>query len=258
MASRVTSKWFGQHKAANLSASDGRHSWERFAEVDPYLYILTNMKRTDPRAFWESGERLVKIELLPVIQSHAVRPFVAMEVGCGIGRLVLPLSRTFRHVVGVDIASGMVQRATSFANDNGIKNVSFAAISGPEDLLKQTGEYSGTCDFIYSLLVFQHIPEFSIIEGYLHVIRTLLHKRGIAYLQFDTRRAGMQYRLKTRLPDFLLPRFWRRGIRRIRRSSEEIETCIRRAGLEVIEQRTPDTEYHRYILRLSQSGQDSR
>jgi hypothetical protein len=99
--------------------------------------------------------------------------------------------------------------------------------------------------------VFQHIEEFSIIEGYLHVIRFLLHKHGLAYLQFDTRPKDFRYRLKTRLPDFLLPRFWRKGIRRIRRSSEEIEACIRRAGMEILGELTPHTAYHRYILRVS-------
>ncbi len=249
MASRVTSKWFGgSHGAVN--------SWDRFAEQDPYLYILTSMKRTDPRVFWQSGEQSVKIELLPFVQSHDLRPLVALELGCGIGRLAFPLARHFRQVVGVDITRGMVQRASSFANDNGIKNASFVAISSPEDMLVQTGKYAGNCDFIYSLLVFQHIPEFSIIEGYLHVIRTLLHKHGIAYLQFDTRRTSFVYRLKTGLPDFLLPRFLRRGIRRMRRSPGEIEASIRRAGLEIVEQIAPETEYHRYVLRLAQSRRD--
>lgn len=80
MASRVISKWF--------SGSEGTvNSWDRFAEQDPYLYILTSMKRTDPRVFWQSGEQTIKIELLPFVQSHDLRPLVALELGCGIGRL---------------------------------------------------------------------------------------------------------------------------------------------------------------------------
>lgn len=251
MASRVISKWFA-------STQEARTSWERFAEQDPYLYILTSMKRTDPGVFWRSGEQTVSVELLPFIKAHDVRSFVAMELGCGIGRLALPLARHFGQVIGVDITRGMVRRATSFADDNGIKNVSFVAISGPEDFLQKAGEFAESCDFIYSLLVFQHIPELSMIEGYLHVIRTLLHERGVAYLQFDTRRSNSLYRLKTRLPDFLLPRFWRRGIRRIRRSPAEIAWCIQQAGLEIVEQIAPETEYHRYVLRLPQRKQELR
>jgi Methyltransferase domain len=232
--------------------------WEKFADEDPYTYILTTLRERDPQIFWQSGERLVYTELLPVVQSHGVRALVGLELGSGIGRLVLPLARYFQEVIGVDIAPSMVRRATSFARNNGFSNVSFAAISGPEDFLKRVGNYAGSCDFIYSLLVFQHIPEFSMIEGYLHVIRVLLHRQGLAYLQFDTRPKSTAYRLRARLPDFLLPRFWRRGIRRIRRSPEEIEGAIRRAGLKVVAELTPGTDYHRYILRLPQAVMDGK
>jgi hypothetical protein len=87
------------------------------------------------------------------------------------------------------------------------------------------------------------------IEGYLHVIGVLLAKGGIAYLQFDTRPESLAYHIKTRMPDFLLPRFWRRGIRRIRRTPQEIEKGIHNAGLEIAGELTPFTSYHRYILR---------
>jgi hypothetical protein len=152
----------------------------------------------------------------------------------------------------------MVRQAVSFAGKKGIENACFLDISGPEDLLQKAGSHVGNCDFIYSLLVFQHIPELSTIEGYLHVIRVLLHKHGLAYLQFDTRPRDVRYRLKTRLPDCLLPRFWRRGIRRIRRSPEELEASIRRAGMEIVEELTPYTAYHRYILRLPKCPQSSK
>jgi SAM-dependent methyltransferase len=234
------------------STSEATRSWERFAELDPYLYILTTMKRRDFREFWLSGEQTVQAELLPIVQSNAVRPEIGLEVGSGIGRLTFPLARHFETVVGVDVARGMVERATSLARHKGIQNVSFSSITGPEDFLQHTGNYAGTCNFIYSLLVFQHIPDLSVIEGYLHVIRILLHEQGLAYLQFDTRPKNLAYRLKTSLPDGLLPRFWRRGIRRIRRSPEEIETSIRRAGLKVVAELTPRSAYHRYLLRRPQ------
>jgi SAM-dependent methyltransferase len=232
--------------------------WERFAETDPYLYIFTDMKRTDPKAFWESGEQVVDTELLPLLRTHVLRPLVGLEVGSGVGRLAFPLARHFRRVVGVDIASGMVHRSRSIARDNGVDNLSFIQISGPEDFLERAGNFVGSCDLIYSLLVFQHIADISIIEDYLHVIRVLLHQRGVAYLQFDTRPQGFSYRLKTWLPDFVLPRFWRRGIRRIRRPSADIEACMRRVGMEILGELSPQTAYHRYILRAPRSSGNSK
>jgi SAM-dependent methyltransferase len=224
-------------------------SWEKFAQDDPYTYILTNLKSNDLCEFWQSGQQTVREELLPLIEAHRIKPGVAMELGCGVGRLLFPLASHFREVVGADIAESMIQRAQRFASDNGIGNVSFCTIAGPEDLLHRAGNYSGRINFLYSLLVFQHIPDLAMIEGYLHIIGILLAKNGIAYLQFDTRPESFAYQIKTHMPDFLLPRFWRKGIRRIRRYPEQIELGIRKAGLEIIGELTPFTSYHRYILR---------
>ncbi|MDQ1408958.1 MAG: hypothetical protein QOJ41_693 [Acidobacteriaceae bacterium] len=240
-----------------LSQKVPAHAWEEFAERDPYLYIFTDMKRTDPQVFWESGEHIVRTELLPLVHAHSLRPALALDLGSGIGRLAFPLARHFRRVVGVDVANGMVQRAKSLARDKGVDNVCFLPISGPEDLLHRAEDCAGACDLIYSLLVLQHIADFSIIEGYLHVMSVLLHERGLAYLQFDTRPQDLAYRLKTALPDFVLPQFWRRGIRRIRRAPLQIEACVRRAGMEIVSELSPKSAYHRYLLRLpSPRGHD--
>lgn len=223
--------------------------WEKFAQDDPYTYILTNLKSNDPAEFWRSGRRTVQQELLPLIATHRIQPGIAMEIGCGVGRLLFPLSAHFREVVGADIAESMIQRAQRFANDNGIGNARFVTVAGPEDLLHRAGNYSGRVNFLYSLLVFQHIPDLAVIEGYLYVIGILLAEGGIAYLQFDTRPENLAYHVKSRMPDFLLPRFWRKGIRRIRRLPEEIEKAIHDAGLEIAGELAPLTSYHRYILR---------
>jgi hypothetical protein len=224
-------------------------SWEKFAQDDPYTYILTGLELNDPGEFWPSGQRTVHQELLPLLGRHRISRGVAMELGCGVGRLIFPLSTHFREVVGTDIAESMIQRAQRFADDNGVGNVNLLTIAGPEDLLHRAGNYSGRIDFLYSLLVFQHIPDLAMIEGYLHVIGILLAEGGIAYLQFDTRPENVAYHIKTRMPDFLLPRFWRTGIRPIRRYPQKIEIGIRNAGLEIAGELTPLTSYHRYILR---------
>ena len=140
-----------------------------------------------------------------------------------------------------------------FHADNGITNATFSEIAGPEDLLHRAVRFSNKVNFLYSLLVFQHIPDFQMIEGYLHVIAILLRSDGIAYVQFDTRPKNVAYQIKSSLPDLLLPRFWRKGIRRVRRLPEEIHLAVRRAGLEVVGELGPFTAYHRYILKRSVS-----
>jgi len=236
-----------------LQLPDHAKTWERFAQEDPCHYILTSLTSSDAPEFWRSGARTVEREFLPLLQVHEISPRVCLEVGCGIGRLAVPLTGHFEQVLGVDISPSMVQHARSYSRLHGIEGVSYTTVGGPDDLLDALRPYLGRCDFIYSLLVFQHIPDFCVIERYLCAIRALLQRRGLAYLQFDTRPQNLAYRVKTSLPDFLLPRHWRRGIRRIRRSTGQVEYAIRAARLEIIGELTPHTAYHRYILRLPQA-----
>jgi SAM-dependent methyltransferase len=240
-----------------LEARACAEKWDKFAQNDARGYIWTIRQGNDPQEFWRSGEHTVECEFLPLMRARNVRPVLALELGCGVGRLALPLARHFQHVAGVDISRSMIQQAFSAARERCINNASFRAIAGPEDFLRLARSSATRFDFIYSLLVFQHIPDLSTIEGYLRVVRVLLHHRGLAYLQFDTRPQGFSYRVKTRLPNFLLPRFWRRGIRRIRQSPEQVESSIRRADLEIVAQLTQRTAYHRYILRVPQTAEAS-
>jgi SAM-dependent methyltransferase len=219
--------------------------WEKFANEDPYTYILTDLEGLQD--FWQRGHRTVHEELLPIVRNRRLSRRTAFELGCGLGRLAFPLAAHFQTVIGVDIAGEMIRRARRFASENCITNTHFSTIAGPKDLL-ETNEFVAKVDFLYSWLVFQHIPEFATIAGYLRAIGFLLHDNGVACLQFDTRPASLAYHVKSGLPDFLLPRFWRRGIRRIRRSPLEIEECLHEAGLQVLGELAPATELHRYIV----------
>jgi len=230
-------------------SAECKQPWDRFAETDPYTYILTDLKNGNVDEFWQSGRQVVNREILPLIQSRRISRGVAMELGCGVGRLALPLASSFQEVLGVDIAEAMVRRANASAKDRYVRNAHFFAIAGPADLRRQMEKYSGRIDFLYSLLVFQHVSDFSVIDAYLGVIGGLLADTGTAYLQFDTRPQSVAYQLKSHLPDFVLPRFWRKGIRRVRRSPRQLEESIRKTGLKIIDQLAPSTDYHCYILR---------
>jgi hypothetical protein len=71
----------------------------------------------------------------------------------------------------------------------------------------------------------------------------------MALLQFDTRPRSPAYRLRNALPDGLLRRQWRRGIRRIRRRPAQLAALFDAAGLPVVRELGPRTEEHVFILR---------
>jgi SAM-dependent methyltransferase len=233
-----------------VSYDPRKREWEEFAKEDPHFYICTELPKGDVEGFWRSGEDIVERELMPLADRHKLTLGVALEIGCGVGRLALPLSRHFISVLGVDLAEGMVSQAASLAARRGITNAHFLTVDDPKRLCGGLDPFKGKIDLAYSLLVFQHIDDFRMIEAYLGAVSGLLSPTGIAYLQFDTRAKSPLYWAKMTLPDFLLPRNLRRGVRRIRRDPSEIEACFARKGLKIIDSIAPQTTMHRYVTQL--------
>lgn len=227
----------------------GTRRWNEFAHKDPYTYILTEVSRGDRQAFWRSGEIVVSNEILPIVHRWPVCPGTALELGCGVGRLLLPMSGHFQHVVGLDISTEMVRLGQELAAKRSISNAQFIHIANPYALAQQLSDFGENIDFAYSLLVFQHIDCLPIIKAYIEAISFLLAPKGTAYLQFDTRKKNLAYHAKMVLPDFVLPRFLRRGIRRVRRNAAELEEIFAEAGLHLTESIARGTNHHCYVLR---------
>jgi cyclopropane fatty-acyl-phospholipid synthase-like methyltransferase len=222
--------------------------WDEFARVDAHRYICTGLRAGDSRKFWLSGEKTVETELLPLVREFSLEARLALEIGCGVGRLLLPLARRFATAVGVDVSAEMIRRARRNSADLGVRNVEWIVATEPAAVL-QRSDLAGKVDLLYSLLVFQHIEQADVIDAYIGVIAELLSAGGIAYLHFDTRDRTALYRLRNRLPEGLLPWFWKGSIRRIRREPRQIEASLRRGGLQVVRESAPGTAEHRYLLR---------
>lgn len=231
---------------ATTSSSDS--PWHEFARRDPYTYIMTGVRSGDRQQFWETGEIAVSQELLPIVQEFCAARGTAVEIGCGVGRLVVPLAHYFQTVIGIDISPEMVRQARQNAQSRNLTNVGFHVAA---DLHSSIATLDGNADFVYSLLVFQHIEEFSAIESYLQLVSSWLSPTGVAYLQFDTRRPTLLYNLKNVIPDRMLPRNLRRGIRRIRREPKQLEQSFAKVGLAVLRDVGRSTTYHRYVLKRS-------
>jgi SAM-dependent methyltransferase len=76
----------------------------------------------------------------------------ALDFGCGVGRLVIPLSSIAETVTGLDVSDSMLKEAQKNCDDRFIKNVQF--FKSDDELSSLTNKY----DFIHSVIVFQHIP----------------------------------------------------------------------------------------------------
>jgi 2-polyprenyl-3-methyl-5-hydroxy-6-metoxy-1,4-benzoquinol methylase len=181
-------------------------TWEQFGRVDPYFGVLSQPRfraasqaGPDRDEFFRSGvahiERVFSIarDLAPNFA-----PNRALDFGCGVGRLVLPLARTVPEVVGMDISPGMLMEAQRNCERADVANVTLCR---SDDSLSQL---EGSFDFIHSFIVFQHIPVgrgMAITKGLLD----RLNEGGIGALHFpyaNTRSIAQRlaYVLSTRIP----------------------------------------------------------
>lgn len=220
-----------------------KDEWERFATEDPefYIYSLPGDWTTEEgrERFFASGQAEVD-RIIGECQLYLRRMDLAVEIGCGIGRLTLAMANRFREVRAVDIAPTMLKRLEQECQRRSITNVT--------TFLSSEKWESEDADLIYSYLVFQHIEGWPVIEDYLARIKKALAVEGVAHLQFDTRKSTMGYHVRKLIPDPFLPRTQRRGIRRVRRSRSDLVAAFERNGLKVIEEMEPSTEVHAFLL----------
>lgn len=134
--------------------------WESFGRNDPYFGVCTdaqfqreNLCEEARARFFSSGEEEVN-DLIADARS-LVEPGVTfdrvLEYGCGVGRLLIPVSRHARSVVGVDISPSMLAEARRNCDAFGARNVDLVS-PGEFDSMR------GGFDFIYSIAVLQHVP----------------------------------------------------------------------------------------------------
>jgi len=129
--------------------------WDSWGKKNPYLGVLgiesSDMGRRDVEAaFFASGEAHVA-SVVDTIARHfpnALGAGSALDFGCGVGRLVLPLSRRFRQVTGVDISLAMIELAKQRVAPN--PNVDFVQQLSQLDPARRY-------DLVHSYIVLQHI-----------------------------------------------------------------------------------------------------
>src|SRR5512133_724464 len=91
------------------------------------------------RAPWEIGPRQ---ELVALVESHALRPGRAIDLGCGTGANAIFLAQHGFEVTGVDFASAAIEKARQRAAGAGVQ-VNFLV-----DDLTNLSRVEGTFDFL--------------------------------------------------------------------------------------------------------------
>jgi SAM-dependent methyltransferase len=134
--------------------------WVKWGQRDPYFAVITNDKfRTAKindvarQEFFESGRHHVN-HLLAACRQLAgpdFAPVRALDFGCGVGRVALPLAEQVGAVLGLDVSPDMLIEARRNAEHMGLNNAEFL-LSG-DDL----SAVSCGFDLVHSCITFQHI-----------------------------------------------------------------------------------------------------
>jgi SAM-dependent methyltransferase len=170
-----------------------RDYWEQRARLNAAWYVDTTLDYDEPdmQHFFAVGERIVG----EALDEAPVRPpgqRLAIEIGSGLGRICRALAERFEQVVGLDISAEMVDRARTLVPD---PRVRFEVGSGAG----LEGVPDACADLVLSFTVFQHIPEPSVIAGYIRDVGRVLAPGGVTVLQWNGSRFPAWWRLRRHL-----------------------------------------------------------
>jgi len=161
-----------------------RHDWNARAIEDPHYYVAFGRREQDDAEFFATAADVVRglraeaRHLRPAGQPFP-RGLKALEIGCGPGRIMRPLSADFAEIHGIDVSDEMIRLAREKLR--AIPNA-YLHHTRTSDLSLFPDE---SFDFVYSYAVFQHIPSREVVLGYLADARRVLKPGGILRCQIN-------------------------------------------------------------------------
>src|SRR5580692_5838179 len=154
-----------------------RADWNARAGEDANYYVAFGRREQEEAEFFSTGADVVRgleLDLKRLGGRDA-----ALEIGCGPGRLLRPMSRHFKEIHGVDVSDAMIKLARERLA--GTPNA-FPHHSSGSDLKLFPDE---KFDYVYSYAVFQHIPSGDVVFQYLREARRVLKTGGILRCQVN-------------------------------------------------------------------------
>lgn len=163
-------------------------TWSRFGEETPHWSVLTHEKyapgniEANIEAFYQTGvhglDRVLNALRRAGLKSEGFEQ--ALDFGCGVGRLSMPLAKLAERVTSMDISSGHLKLAQERAETTGVENIDFVHLRDLRDLDGISGY-----DFILSLIVLQHNPPPIMAYAFSRLLRAL-RPGGVAIIQMPT------------------------------------------------------------------------
>ena len=201
-----------------------REDWNQRAREDAHYYVAFGSRDQDEEAFLATARdvlRSLETELKRFSKDANRRAWRALEIGCGPGRLMKPMSRNFGEIHGVDVSDEMIGIARERLRE--IPHAHVHATNGASLGLFADESF----DFVYSYAVFQHIPSRDVVLEYMRETRRVLKPGGIFRGQFNG------------LPHAAVPDTWSGVVF----SADEIRAFTRENGFQLLSLEGVETQY---------------
>ena len=168
---------FCKYATTEYSLSEMKKDWNQYADSDPYFAIIRDPKKEgkwDEKEFYHLGENeitgiLEKCKNLNVAKNKGI----ALDFGCGVGRLTEPLSKHFKKVIGIDVSDHMLELAKEHADKSKIKNIDYKGVESLSSIK------SNSIDLVVTRFVLEHIPP-TVAKKYIKEFTRILKPNGLA------------------------------------------------------------------------------
>lgn len=160
-----------------------RDDWDDRARSGAMYMIATGSGAGTPEEFFASGEENVREQILTDMENvcRGMEPaeMRIVEIGCGAGRLTSALATIFGEVHAVDVSPEMIRLARENLADR--SNVHLYVNNGAELSALPDAAFH----FVFSYIVFQHIPDRAVIESYVREAHRVLVPGGLFKFQVE-------------------------------------------------------------------------
>ena len=159
-----------------------RADWNERAREDAHYYVAFGGRGQNEAAFDATAADVLpslEHELKRFPKNANRRAWRALEIGCGPGRLMKPMSRHFGEIHGVDVSDEMIRLGRERLAH--IPHAHLHTTNGASLNIFADESF----DFIYSYAVFQHVPSREVVLEYMREIRRVLKPCGIFLGQFN-------------------------------------------------------------------------
>jgi len=183
-----------------MSYKRNSKNWEGLAQNDAMWAVLTDPSKKnqqwDETSFFETGVKEINF-VMAHLHSNGWQPpeGLALDFGCGVGRLTRALGEHFDEVIGIDVSPTMIKKAKQL--NQPYPNLMFKLNQTSNlDLLTDK-----TLSFIYTSIVLQHIPVPAAMD-FISAFLDKLQKGGILVFQLpiqDNRKLSLIAQIKEKL-----------------------------------------------------------